>query len=118
TEAVVGQEKARRQMAVLLDRQWQVADGFLQEAHGAIVGGRSGVGKTMLARLMCSESGLPFADVNATRYTEAGYAGLDLQQMFLPLLESAARLYDAQHSHASMHVVSQKQASVLRRPKA
>jgi ATP-dependent Clp protease ATP-binding subunit ClpX len=93
--SVVGQEKARKQMAVLLHRQAQVAEGLLPYSNGAVIGGRSGTGKTMMARLMCRHSGLPFAETNATRYTEAGYAGLDLNKMFLPLLEATASMKDA-----------------------
>jgi ATP-dependent Clp protease ATP-binding subunit ClpX len=53
----------------------------------------------MLARTMCKLSKLPFAEVNATQFTEAGYAGLDLRQMYLPLIESAARVHDAREGH-------------------
>jgi ATP-dependent Clp protease ATP-binding subunit ClpX len=97
TEAVIGQEKARRQLAVLLDRQWQVHEGRFERAHGAILSGASGSGKTMTARMMCEHLGLPFAETDATRYTESGYKGLDLQQMFIPLLEAAAKMKDAEH---------------------
>ena len=109
TEAVVGQVRARQQMSVLLDRQWAVAEGRLPKSGGAIVGGRSGVGKTLLCRLMCEQSGLPFAEVNATRYTEAGYAGLDLAQMFLPLLDAAARMKD-EREEASWKIHGEKVA--------
>lgn len=90
-----GQVKARQQMALVLARQWDVVGGEYDHSDGVLIGGRSGSGKTMLARMMCELSDLPFAEVNATRYTEAGYAGLDLAQMFLPLLEASARIKDA-----------------------
>ena len=94
TERVVGQERARRQLAVLLSRQLEVAQGRWPVSESAIVAGWTGTGKTMLTRMMCEACGLPFADANATQYTETGYAGDDLAQMFLPLLESAARMKD------------------------
>lgn len=94
---VMGQERARREMAALLERQWQVYRGDLDYANGAIVAGRSGTGKSFSLRLMCQHLGIPFAEADATRYTESGYKGLDLQQMFIPLLESAARMKDAEH---------------------
>lgn len=96
TAAVKGQEIARKQMATLLARQGEVAEGLHEAAPGALIAGRSGSGKTMLARMMCRMSGLPFSETNATRYTEAGYAGLDLNKMFLPLMESAAQIIDAE----------------------
>lgn len=94
TTQVIGQERARRQMAVLIERQVELARGKYRMSQAAIVAGWTGSGKTMMTRLMCEASGLPFADINATQYTESGYAGDDLAQMFVPLLESAARMID------------------------
>lgn len=117
TEHIVGQERARRQLAVLLDRQLRVAEGEFPAAAGAILAGPTGVGKTATARAMCAACGLPFAETTATRYTEAGYAGLDLQQMFLPLIESAAVMIDArQEATAYQHSTPQSDRSVLKRP--
>lgn len=110
TSRVVGQERARRQLAVLLERQIGVARGRWPRSESAIICGWTGTGKTYLTRMMCELSGLPFADVNATQFTESGYSGDDLSQMFLPLLESAARMKDAA-SGAEPAVVS----SVLKR---
>jgi ATP-dependent Clp protease ATP-binding subunit ClpX len=92
-DRVIGQERARRQLAVLLRRQLEVAQGRWEKSESAIIGGFTGVGKSMMARIMCEACGLPFADVNATQFTETGYAGDDLSQMFLPLIESAAQMY-------------------------
>src|SRR5262252_6518333 len=94
TERVIGQERARRQLAVMLKRQMGVAQGQWPRSECAVVGGFTGVGKSYMARMMCEACGLPFADVDATRYTETGYAGDDLPQLFLPLLESAAVMHD------------------------
>lgn len=117
TDHIVGQEKARKQMAVLLDRQVGVVHGLYGRASGAIVAGWTGSGKTMLAEAMCQLSGLPFVSVNATQYTEVGYAGLDLKQMFLPLIEAAARSYDYGRELAPYHVEPRHVgASVLKRP--
>jgi ATP-dependent Clp protease ATP-binding subunit ClpX len=95
TERVVGQERARRQLAVMLSRQLQVAQGMWAKSDSAVIAGWTGTGKTYLTKMMCELCGLPFADCNATQYTESGYAGDDLSQMFLPLLESAARMKDS-----------------------
>lgn len=95
TKNVIGQEKARKQLAVLLERQQMVARGTLKDStEGAIIAGWTGSGKTFLARSMCSNAGLPFAEVNGTQYTEAGYVGLNLTQMFLPLMAAAAEMID------------------------
>lgn len=110
TSKVVGQERARRQLAVLLSRQMEVAQGRWPLAESAIVCGWTGTGKTYMVRMMASLCDLPFADANATQYTESGYAGDDLAQMFMPLLESAARMKDGQSGAASQAV-----SSVLKR---
>src|SRR5215471_11782897 len=110
TSRVIGQERARKQLAILLERQGGVAERRWAKADSAIIAGWTGTGKTYLAKMMCEASGLPFADCNATQYTESGYAGDDLSQMFLPLLESAARMKDA-----TSGVSSQAVSSVLER---
>jgi ATP-dependent Clp protease ATP-binding subunit ClpX len=95
TESVVGQERLRKQMAVILDGQWRVAEGVDKgQPSGVILGGFSGTGKTMTARMMCQHLGLPYAETDATRYAEVGYKGLQLPQMFIPLLREAARMID------------------------
>src|SRR6266702_4285833 len=118
SDAVVGQVLARKQMAALLDRQWMVHQGLLDSASGAILSGRSGTGKTMTARLMCNRLGLAYAEADATRYTEGGYKGLDLSQMFMPLLESAARMKDATQEARYQALTSPpgRPPSVLKRP--
>lgn len=79
-------------------------------------------GKSYLVRMMCEYSGLPFADMNATQYTESGYAGEDLSQMFLPLLESAAQQIDREqeeyHPNSKGYIFEKSvhnESSVLKR---
>lgn len=95
TSRVVGQDRARKQLSSVLDGQWRIAQGIDEKNPGGVLlGGRSGSGKTMLASLMCRHLGLPYAETDATRYAEVGYKGLQLPQMFIPLLHAAARLKD------------------------
>lgn len=102
TEKVVGQEKVRKQMAVILDGQWRVAEGLdPSQPGGVLLGGMSGTGKTMTARLMCQHLGIPYAETDATRYAEVSFKGLQLPQMFIPLLREAARMKDAEQSEAA-----------------
>lgn len=97
TSHILGQEKARKQMAILLERQRLVQEGRLDSSSGAILAGRSGSGKTYMAKTMCELSGIPYADIDANHYTESGYAGLNLSQALLPLLTAAARIIDKRH---------------------
>lgn len=114
TQSVIGQERARKQLAVLLERQISVKHGRFPRSNGAVIAGWTGTGKTYLTRMMCQLSGLAFAEANATQYTESGYAGEDLSQMFLPLLEAAARMYDA--NRPTPKRPTKTMASVLKRP--
>src|SRR5437773_7793927 len=115
--AVVGQDRARKEMAALLERQWMVSEGRFDKSSAALLAGRSGTGKTMSARLMCSHLDLPYAEADATRYTESGYKGLDLQHMFLPLLEATARMKDAsvEARHSALGTPPKRPPSVIMR---
>lgn len=121
TTEVIGQEPARRQLAMLLERQMRIAfEGRWEKSESALIYGRTGTGKTYLTRKMCKLSGLPFADANATTFTESGYAGQDLSQMFLPLLEATAELIDTESErYAGLPMLEKRirtdQTSVLKR---
>jgi ATP-dependent Clp protease ATP-binding subunit ClpX len=94
---VRGQQIAKQRLAWTLRRQQQVHAGQLPDSPaGAIATGPTGVGKTLLIRTMCQAAELPFAEVKATQYTEKGYVGPDLEQMFLHLFQAAADLLDGQ----------------------
>jgi len=88
-DRVIGQRDAKEAIAVLLERQTRVARGELPRSSGALCAGRTGTGKTMTIRIMAEKCGLPFAECNATQYTDKGYVGPDLSQIFLPLIEAA-----------------------------
>lgn len=121
TSDVIGQEPARRQLALLLERQMRIArEAHWDKSDSAILFGYTGSGKTYLTKKMCRLSGLPFADANATTFTESGYAGQDLSQMFLPLLEATAQMLDEQSEQfAGLPVLEKRirtdESSVLKR---
>lgn len=83
---MLGQDEARRALAVLLTRQVSVREGIYKDAIGVLAYGRTGVGKTYLISEMCARAGLPFAVADATQFSDKGYAGADLSQMFLKLI--------------------------------
>lgn len=117
TADVVGQEKARAQLAVLLDRQADVATGRLPRSSGALLVGHTGVGKTYTVRKLAAALDLPVAEANATQYTDKGYVGLDLSQVFLPLLTAAAKQYDEERERAPWRLeVTRREPSILKRP--
>jgi ATP-dependent Clp protease ATP-binding subunit ClpX len=113
TGAVLGQEEARKRLAMLFQRQADVLAGRYPEAVGVLVFGRTGVGKTMCLREMAARCGLPFATVDATMYTDKGYVGPDLTQMFLPLIRDAMDKLQAQQSGQQVEYRDEEQSTSL-----
>ncbi|MFI4977542.1 MAG: AAA family ATPase [Solirubrobacterales bacterium] len=117
TTSVVGQLKARRRLAVLLAQQKLVALGKAHHSWGAVIAGNTGVGKTMMAQLMCRACELPFSAADATKFSETGFAGRDLPTMFLPLIEDASAVYDRQLQRSAFRTVPhRKERYTLARP--
>lgn len=81
---VAGLEQAKARLAVALRRHMLAAfHGRDHRQTNLLLIGPTGGGKTWLLRKMLQASGLPHLEVNATQYSEVGYAGLDLAQLFL-----------------------------------
>lgn len=91
---VIGQEKAKRTIAVALrnrTRRKKLPDGIRDEVFpkNIIMIGPTGVGKTEIARRIAKLSNAPFIKVEATKYTEVGYVGRDVESMVRDLMGSA-----------------------------
>lgn len=91
---VVGQSKAKRTVAVALrnrHRRKMVEEPVRSEIYPSnlIMMGPTGVGKTEIARRMASLVGAPFVKVEATKYTETGYVGRDVESMVRDLVRQA-----------------------------
>src|SRR2546421_12983887 len=92
---IVGQQDAKRAVAVALRNRWrrtQLKDDDLKNATAGkniLMIGPTGVGKTEIARRLASLTGAPFIKVEATKYTEVGYHGRDVESMIRDLLDSA-----------------------------
>src|SRR5512132_2060436 len=94
---IVGQADAKRAVAVAVRNRWrrqQLAGGMRQDVSpkNILMIGPTGVGKTEIARRLASLTGAPFIKVEATKYTEVGYVGRDVESMIRDLLEVAIRL--------------------------
>jgi ATP-dependent Clp protease ATP-binding subunit ClpX len=121
TSTVVGQDDARRRLANVLRRQHVIASGEELAGAGVLVAGQTGSGKTYTVSRMCQACGLPFAETNATRYTESGYHGLDLPQMYLPLVYAASEQLDLEIRYEAIKAGEQfedrsEKSSPLERP--
>ncbi|MBX6364585.1 MAG: ATP-dependent protease ATPase subunit HslU [Gemmatimonadetes bacterium] len=94
---IVGQEKAKRAVAIALRNRWrrQRVDDDLREEimpNNIILIGPTGVGKTEIARRLAKLAGAPFVKVEASKFTEVGYVGRDVESMVRDLVDVAVNL--------------------------
>ena len=89
---IVGQKTAKRSVAIALRNRWrrQQIKGSLKDEvlpKNILMIGPTGVGKTEIARRLAKLAAAPFIKVEATKFTEVGYAGRDVEQIIRDLLE-------------------------------
>lgn len=94
---IVGQEQAKRMVAVAVRNRWRrnrLAEELRDEIapKNIIMMGPTGVGKTEIARRMAKLTGAPFLKVEATKFTEVGYVGRDVESMVRDLMEIGIKL--------------------------
>ena len=95
---IIGQEAAKRAVAIALRNRWrrqQVAEPLRQEItpKNILMIGPTGVGKTEIARRLAKLADAPFIKVEATKFTEVGYVGRDVDSIIRDLAESAIKQY-------------------------
>jgi ATP-dependent HslUV protease ATP-binding subunit HslU len=93
---IVGQQKAKRAVAVALRNRWrrqQVAEPLRHEIHpkNILMIGPTGVGKTEIARRLAKLADAPFIKIEATKFTEVGYVGRDVDTIIRDLAEIAIK---------------------------
>src|SRR5580698_4384613 len=91
---IVGQSDAKRAVSIALRNRWrrQQLTGSLREEvlpKNILMIGPTGVGKTEIARRLAKLAGAPFIKVEATKFTEVGYVGRDVEQIIRDLVEVA-----------------------------
>jgi len=94
---IVGQEDAKKSVAIALRNRWrrqQVPEGLRDEIapKNIIMIGPTGVGKTEIARRLAKLAHSPFLKIEATKFTEVGYVGRDVESMVRDLMELAVNL--------------------------
>ncbi|MCE9555876.1 MAG: ATP-dependent protease ATPase subunit HslU [Planctomycetes bacterium] len=94
---IVGQNDAKRAVAIAIRNRWrrqQLGEDMRGEVapKNILMIGPTGVGKTEIARRLARMTGAPFIKVEATKYTEVGYYGRDVESMIRELVENAIGL--------------------------
>src|SRR5208282_2527393 len=97
---IIGQKAAKRAVAIALRNRWrrqQVAENLRPEItpKNILMIGPTGVGKTEIARRLSKLARAPFVKVEATKFTEVGYVGRDVDSIIRDLLESAIKMVRA-----------------------
>ena len=111
---IVGQHDAKRNVAIALRNRWRRMN-VRSELQGEIVPnnilmiGATGVGKTEIARRLAKIADAPFVKVEASKFTEVGYVGRDVESMVRDLVEQAVNLVKAKKKEA----VKEKAASAV-----
>ena len=98
---IVGQQSAKRAVAIALRNRWrrmQLAPELRNEVmpKNILMIGPTGVGKTEIARRLATLANAPFVKVEATRFTEVGYVGKDVEQIVRDLADTAVKMYREQ----------------------
>ncbi len=91
---IIGQKDAKRAVAVALRNRWrrkQLGDDLREEVYpkNILMIGPTGVGKTEISRRLAKLARAPFIKVEATKYTEVGYVGRDVEQIIRDLVDAA-----------------------------
>jgi ATP-dependent HslUV protease ATP-binding subunit HslU len=94
---IIGQKEAKRAVAIALRNRWrrQQLTGPMREEvrpKNILMIGPTGVGKTEISRRLAKLAGAPFIKVEATKFTEVGYVGRDVEQMIRDLVEAGIAL--------------------------
>ncbi len=116
---IVGQHDAKRAVAVALRNRWRrkrVPEDLRDEVtpKNILMIGPTGVGKTEIARRLAKLAGAPFIKIEATKFTEVGYVGRDVDQIMRDLVEAAlAMVRDKRRSGVKARAEGQAEERIL-----
>jgi ATP-dependent HslUV protease ATP-binding subunit HslU len=101
---IIGQDAAKRAVAIALRNRWrrqQVAEELRNEItpKNILMIGPTGVGKTEIARRLANLANAPFIKIEATKFTEVGYVGRDVESIVRDLMDMAIKMTREQEMH-------------------
>ena len=114
---IVGQEEAKRSVAIALRNRWrrmQLDSGLREEItpKNILMIGPTGVGKTEIARRLAKLADAPFLKVEATKFTEVGYVGRDVESIIRDLADMAIKMLREKemkrHEHRAMDAAEER----------
>jgi ATP-dependent HslUV protease ATP-binding subunit HslU len=110
---IVGQREAKKAVAIALRNRWrrQRVDDELRDEivpNNIIMIGPTGVGKTEIARRLAKLAGAPFVKVEASKFTEVGYVGRDVESMVRDLVEVAVNMVRTDREDEVQEVAEQR----------
>ena len=102
---IIGQDKAKKSVAIAMRNRWrrqQVKDGLREEImpNNIILIGPTGVGKTEIARRLAKLAQAPFIKVEASKFTEVGYVGRDVESIIRDLVDLSVSMVKAEKTNA------------------
>lgn len=105
---IVGQQSAKRAVAIALRNRWrrmQLPDDMRAEVtpKNILMIGPTGVGKTEIARRLAKLSNAPFIKIEATKFTEVGYVGRDVDSIIRDLVETSIKMFREQETERMKH---------------
>ncbi len=106
---IVGQKNAKKAVAIALRNRWrrQQVEGKLKEEimpNNIIMIGSTGVGKTEIARRLASLANAPFIKIEASKFTEVGYVGRDVESMVRDLMDTAVAMVEREKEEDVMEL--------------
>jgi ATP-dependent HslUV protease ATP-binding subunit HslU len=110
---IVGQADAKKAVAIALRNRWRrqrVAEDLREEImpNNIIMIGPTGVGKTEIARRLARLAGAPFVKVEASKFTEVGYVGRDVESMVRDLVDVAVNMVRTEREDEVQEVAEQR----------
>ncbi|HKK92524.1 MAG TPA: AAA family ATPase, partial [Longimicrobiales bacterium] len=110
---IIGQADAKKAVAIALRNRWrrQRVESDLRDEitpSNLILIGPTGVGKTEIARRLSRLAGAPFVKVEASKFTEVGYVGRDVESMIRDLVDNAVNMVRAEREEEMQEVAEQR----------